>query len=118
MLLAKFDHDMKPGPTIPPITGAVHTAATLETVTFDRLPRIAFRLVRGPVPRIPEEFTLTEPDGTTRLGYSGEFGTDFAAAGQWVGRPGRGRMGGAVRCSFTSIPAEAERRASPGTANH
>ena len=48
MLLAKFDHDMKPGPTIPPITGAVHTAATLETVTFDRLPRIAFRLVRGP----------------------------------------------------------------------
>jgi hypothetical protein len=59
------------------------TAATLETVTFDRPHRIAFRLVRGPVPHITEEFALTEQDGMTRLDYSGELGTDFAAAGQW-----------------------------------
>jgi hypothetical protein len=59
------------------------TAATLETVTFDRPHRIAFRLVRGPVPHITEEFALTEQDGTTRLEYSGELGTDFAVAGQW-----------------------------------
>jgi hypothetical protein len=38
------------------------TAATLETVTFDRPHRIAFRLVRGPVPHITEKFTLTEQD--------------------------------------------------------
>ena len=93
MLLAEFDHDLKPGPTIPLITGAVHAAATLETVTFDRLPRIAFRLVRGPVPHIAEEFTLTEPNDTSRLGYSGEFGADFAAGGV-NGRPTGSRRHG------------------------
>jgi hypothetical protein len=39
------------------------TAATLESVTFDRPHRIGFRLVRGPVPHITEEFALTEHDG-------------------------------------------------------
>src|SRR5215831_20046126 len=48
------------------------TAATLETVAFDRPHRIGFRLVRGPVPYLTEEFTLAGLDGTTRLGYSGE----------------------------------------------
>jgi hypothetical protein len=62
------------------------TAATLETVTLERPHRIAFRLVRGPVPHITEEFVLTGQGDTTRLEYSGELGTDFAAAGQWWGR--------------------------------
>jgi hypothetical protein len=94
------------------------TAATLETVTFDRPHRIAFRLARGPVPHITEEFTLTEHDGTTRLDYSGELGTDFAAAGQWWADRVAAAWEAAVRSSFRVIQAEAERRASSGTAHH
>ena len=93
------------------------TAATLETVTFDRPHRIAFRLVRGPVPHITEEFTLTEKDGTTRLEYSGELGTDFAAAGQWWADRVAAAWEAAVRSSFASIQTEAERRAGPRTAS-
>ena len=87
------------------------TAATLETVTFDRPHRIGFRLVRGPVPHITEEFTLTEQDGTTRLGYSGELGTDFGAAGQWWAGRVAAAWEAAVRSSFAGIRTEAERRA-------
>jgi hypothetical protein len=94
------------------------TATTLETVTFDRPHRIAFRLVRGPVPHITEEFTLTEHDGTTGLDYSGELGTDFATAGQWWADRVAAAWEAAVRSSFRAIQAEAERRASSGTANH
>jgi hypothetical protein len=93
------------------------TAATLETVTFDRPHRIAFRLVRGPVPHITEEFTLTEKDGTTRLEYSGELGTDFAAAGQWWADRVAAAWEAAVRSSFASIQTEAERRAGPRAAS-
>jgi hypothetical protein len=95
-----------------PVHRGTLTAATLETVTFDRPHRIAFRLVRGPVPYITEEFALTETDGTTRLGYSGELGTDFGIAGQrWADRVAAA-WEAAVRSSFTSIQTEAERRAS------
>ncbi len=94
------------------------TASTLETVTFDRPHRIAFRLVRGPVPHITEEFTLTESDGSTRLDYSGELGTDFAAAGQWWADRVAAAWEAAVRASFASIQTEAERRAEPGDAGH
>jgi len=86
------------------------TAATLETVTFDRPRRITFRLVRGPVPHVAEEFTLTEDQGTTRLDYSGELGTDFAAAGRWWGGRVAAAWEAAVRASFDSIRGEAERR--------
>ena len=99
------------------VHGGRLTAATLETVTFDRPHRIAFRLVRGPVPHITEEFALTEQDGTTRLDYSGELGTDFAAAGQWWAGRVAAVWEAAVRSSFTSIRTEAERRATPNTAN-
>jgi hypothetical protein len=100
-----------------PVHGGRLTAATLETVTFDRPQRIAFQLVRGPVPHITEEFALTEHDGTTRLEYSGELGTDFAGAGQWWADRVAAAWEAAVRSSFTSIRAEAERRVSPDTAN-
>ncbi len=93
------------------------TAVTLETVTFDRPHQIGFRLVRDPVPYLTEQFTLAEGDGTTRLGYSGELGTDFAAAGQWWADRVAAAWEAAVRSSFTSISAEAERRTSPGTAD-
>ena len=66
-----------------PVYGGRLTAVTLETVTFDRPRRVAFQLVRGPVPHVVEEFILTEHDGATRLEYSGELGTDFGIAGQW-----------------------------------
>jgi Polyketide cyclase / dehydrase and lipid transport len=92
------------------------TAVTLETVTFDRPHRVAFRLVRGPVPHITEEFTLTEQDGATRVDYSGELGTDFGIAGRWWAGRVAAAWEAAVRSSFTSIRAEAERRARPGTA--
>jgi len=93
------------------------TAATLETITFDRPRRIVFRLVRGPVPCITEEFALTEHDGITRLDYSGELATDFAAAGRWWADRVAAAWEAAVRSSFTSIRTEAERRVTPDAAN-
>ena len=92
------------------------TAATLETVTFDRPHKIGFRLVRGPVPYLAEEFTLTGEESTTRLTYSGELGTDFGIAGRWWADRVAAAWEAAVRSSFTSIQAEAERRAQPGNA--
>lgn len=89
------------------------TAATLETVTFDRPHKIGFRLVRGPVPYITEEFALADEDGTTRLNYSGELGTDFGIACQWWADRVAATWEAAVRSSFTSIRTEAERRARP-----
>jgi len=93
-----------------PVHGGRLTATTLETITFDRPSRIAFRLVRGPVPEITEEFTLSESLGMTRLEYSGELGTDFGGAGQWWADRVAAAWEGAVRSSFKSIRAEAERR--------
>jgi hypothetical protein len=96
------------------VHGGRLTAATLEAVTFDRPHRIAFRLVRGPVPHVAEEFALTEHDGATRLEYSGELGTDFGAAGQWWAGRVAAAWEAAVRSSLAGIRTEAERRASPG----
>jgi hypothetical protein len=89
------------------------TATTLETVTFDRPHRVGFRLVRGPVPHVEEEFTLSAHDDSTRLEYSGELGTDFGIAGQWWGNRVASAWEAAVRASFASIRAEAQRRAAP-----
>jgi hypothetical protein len=97
-----------------PVHGGRLTAATVETVTFDRPRRVAFRLVRGPVPQVTEEFLLSEADEVTTLAYAGELGADFGAAGQWwTGRVAAPREA-AVRASFAGIKAEAERRAGPG----
>ncbi len=65
------------------VHGGRHTAATLETVTFDRPHRIGLRLVRGPVPHVAEEFRLTGQGAATIIEYTGELGTDFGTAGQW-----------------------------------
>jgi hypothetical protein len=99
-----------------PVHGGRLTAVTLETVTFDRPHKIAFRLVRGPVPHVTEEFKLTEHDSTTRLEYSGELGTDFGLAGQWWAGQVAPLWEAAVRSSFASIRTEAQRRAGPDTA--
>jgi hypothetical protein len=88
------------------------TATTLETILFDRPHRVTFRLVRGPVPHVTEEFALTEHNMVTTLAYTGELGTDFGIAGQWWAGPVAAAWEGAVRASFASIRTEAERRAS------
>jgi polyketide cyclase/dehydrase/lipid transport protein len=99
-----------------PVHGGRLTAVTLETITFDRPRRVGFRLVRGPVPHLVEEFALTEAGGVATLAYSGEIGTDFGIAGQfWAGQVAAA-WEAAVRASFASIRAEAERRAKTGTA--
>jgi len=90
----------------------VRALPTLETVLFDRPHRVTFRLVRGPVPHVTEEFALTEHDTVTTLAYAGELGTDLGIAGQWWAGKVAPAWEGAVRASFASIRAEAERRAS------
>ncbi|MDR2988120.1 MAG: SRPBCC family protein [Nocardiopsaceae bacterium] len=90
------------------------TTVTVETVTFDRPRRVGFYLVRGAVPYVAEEFTLTEDAGSTTLAYTGKLGTDFGALGQWWGGQVARAWEAAVRTSFASIQAEAQRRASPG----
>jgi hypothetical protein len=99
-----------------PVHGGRLTAVTVETVTFARPRRIAFQLVRGPVPHVAEEFTLTERAASTTLEYSGELGTDFGIAGQWWGGQVARAWESAVRASFASIQAEAQRRAAPAAA--
>jgi hypothetical protein len=100
-----------------PVHGGRLTSTTLETVTFDRPRKVSFRLVRGPVPHVAEEFTLTERRGVTALAYTGELGTDFGAAGQWWGNQVANAWEAAVRASFASIQAEAERRAKASAAH-
>jgi hypothetical protein len=94
--------------------GAGLTAVTVETVRFAAPARIDFRLVRGPVPHVVEQFTLTErPDGT-RLEYCGELGTDGWAIGGWWGRVVGNKWQAAVAVTLASVKTEAERRAARG----
>ena len=86
-------------------------ATTLETVRFDRPASVHFRLVRGPVPHVVEQFLLHARGGGTRLDYRGELGADLWAAGRWWGGQVARKWEATVRSSFTSIKAEAERRA-------
>jgi hypothetical protein len=92
-----------------PVRGGL-TAVTVETVRFTRPHRIDFRLVRGPVPHVVEQFLLDEHGGGCRLSYAGELGTDGwmvgAAWGQVVAR----RWEDVVDATFVAVKAEAERR--------
>lgn len=87
---------------------------TLETVRFQPPDRVHFRLVRGPVPYVVEQFRLSETGNGTELEYSGELGTDLWALGRWWGRLVAPRWEAAVRDSLTAIKTEAERRAGRG----
>lgn len=98
-----------------PTHGGRITATTLETVTFERPHRIGFRLMRGPVPHVVEQFRLVEHDGDTTLAYSGELGTDFGALGAWWGDQVAAPWEAAVRASFADIRTESERRAAART---
>jgi hypothetical protein len=70
------------------------TAATLETVTFDRPRTIGFRLVRGPVPHLTEQFALSDDDGGHPAGVLRRARHRLRHRRPVVGRPGRGRLGG------------------------
>jgi hypothetical protein len=88
-------------------------ATTLETVRFDAPSHVHFRLVRGPVPHVVEEFELREVDGRTELEYRGELGADLWALGRWWGDRVARRWEAAVTSSLESLRVEAERRAGP-----
>lgn len=91
--------------------GAGLVTTTVETVRFTRPATIDFRLLRGPVPHVVERFTLDYDDGTTRLEYRGELGTDFWRAGAWWGRLVGRKWEATVRGSLDRVRVEAERRA-------
>ena len=84
---------------------------TLEVVRFDPPERVHFRLVRGPVPYVVEQFLLRDADGGTELEYSGELGTDLWAIGRLWGTAVATRWEAVVHASLESVKAEAERRA-------
>jgi len=84
---------------------------TLETVRFERPTRVLFRLVRGPVPHVTEQFLLREASGGTELEYRGELGTDLWALGRWWGERVARRWEAVVDRSLEDVKAEAERRA-------
>jgi hypothetical protein len=84
---------------------------TVETVRFEPPSHVHFRLVRGPVPHVVEQFLLRETADGTELEYSGELGTDLWALGRWWGTAVARRWEAAVRSSLEAVKLEAERRA-------
>ena len=89
------------------------TAVTVETVSFDRPERIGFRLVRGPVPSVTEQFVLTEVDHgrSTQLEYTGEMGTDGWALGALWGRIVARHWERTVATSLAGLQMSAEKMA-------
>jgi hypothetical protein len=86
-------------------------AVTVEGVTLERPTRIGFRLVRGPVPHVAEEFLFDDDDGSTTVTYRGELGTDLWSLGRRWGAVVAPVWEGAVRHSLEQIREAAERRA-------
>ena len=84
---------------------------TVETVRFERPSSVHFRLVRGPVPHVVEQFLLHETAEGTELEYRGELGADLWALGRLWGYGVARRWEAAVRDSLASVKHEAERRA-------
>jgi hypothetical protein len=90
-------------------------ATTVETVRFEPPAVVHFRLVRGPVPHVTEQFVLHEVDGGTELSYHGEIGADLWAIGRWWSRRVAWVWEETVANSLEDIKREAERRAEPNT---
>ena len=86
-------------------------ATTLETVRFEFPARVEFRLVRGPVPHVVEQFVLDEDGAATDLEYRGELGTDLWALGRWWGNLVARKWERTVAASLESVKAESERQA-------
>jgi hypothetical protein len=91
--------------------GSGLTAVTVETVTLDPPNRMGFRLLRGPVPHVIEIFAFDETADGTRLGYSGELGTDLWRLGQAWGDLVARSWVDVVRDSMAAIKTESERPA-------
>lgn len=89
-------------------------ATTVESVRFLRPATVSFRLLRGPVPHVVEQFALSEDPAGTRLDYTGVLGTDFASPGAWWGELVARRWVATVATSLERIRLEAERRAAVG----
>jgi len=87
------------------------TTVTVETVTFEPPERIGFRLVRGPVPHVVEEFALHERGKSCDLRYTGEIGADLWRLGEWWARKVGRHWERTVAASLSEIRTEAERRA-------
>jgi hypothetical protein len=88
-------------------------AITVESVAFERPERVTFRLLRGPVPYVREEFLLEERDGETEFTYTGELGADLWALGRlYGGRIVKPVWEKVVRESLAQVKAAAEERAS------
>ena len=87
------------------------TATTVETVRFEGPERVHFRLVRGPVPYVVEQFVLHEIPEGTELEYTGELGTDLWGLGSLWGAAVARTWEATVESSLTGVRAEAERRA-------
>jgi hypothetical protein len=86
-------------------------ATTVETVRFEPPSQVHFRLVRGPVPHVVEQFALQDTEQGTELEYRGELGTDLWALGRWWGTRVAEQWEAAVRTSLEAVKVEAERRA-------
>jgi hypothetical protein len=86
-------------------------AITVEGVVLDRPDRIGFRVIRGPVPHVVEEFRFDEAEGVTTLIYSGELGTDLWALGRAWGARVAAVWEETVRRSLEQIRDAAEGRA-------
>jgi hypothetical protein len=86
-------------------------ATTVETVRFEPPSSVHFRLVRGPVPHVVEQFLLRETEEGTVLEYRGELGTDLWGLGRWWGDAVARKWEAAVQASLDAVKLEAERRA-------
>lgn len=86
-------------------------ATTVETVRFEPPERVHFRLVRGPVPHVVEQFELRETTDGTELEYTGELGTDLWALGRIWGSAVAKTWEATVASSLDAVRDEAERRA-------
>jgi hypothetical protein len=89
-------------------------ATTVETVRFEPPERVHFRLVRGPVPHVVEQFELHEVTDGTELEYTGELGTDLWALGRIWGDAVAKTWEATVESSLDAVRNEAERRAQRG----
>lgn len=92
-----------------PLRGRL-VATTVETVRFTRPDRVDFRLTRGPVPHVREQFLLRVQGSGTRLDYTGELGTDLWAMGARWGALVAAPWQRTVQTTFAAVKAEAERR--------
>lgn len=87
-------------------------AITVESVLFEPPGRVSFRLLRGPVPQVSEEFLLADEGSGTRFTYQGELGTDLGRLGRFYGeRLVKPKWEQVVADSLEQVKAAAEQRA-------